>query len=223
MRMIVALATVLAIAGTTGCNVESHGHGDNKNVKIATPFGGLQVRTNESAVLAGIGLPVYPGATIVKKNEGDDGAVDLNMSFGSYQFKVKAASYRTPDSPEKVLDFYKKALGRFGSVIQCSHNRPVGMPTHTDEGLTCEDDDHHDGSNHNGNHHDDGNIRINKGDFPGNDSTETDLKAGSRKHRHVVNIHPDGGGSKFGLVSLELPVDFHPNNGDKDYQSEGKQ
>lgn len=213
MRMIAALAMVLAIAGTTGCNIESHGHGDNKNVKIATPFGGLQVRTNESVVVTGIGLPVYPGATIVKKNESDDGAVDLNMSFGSFQFKVKAASYRTPDSPEKVLNFYKKELARFGSVIQCLHDHPVGTPTHTDEGLTCEDDDHHD-SDH---------ININKGDLSDNGNDATSLKVGSKRRRHVVEIHPDGVGSKFGLVLLELPVDFHSDNGDKDPQSERKQ
>jgi hypothetical protein len=213
---IVALAMILAVAGTTGCNIESHGHGDNKNVKIATPFGGMQVKTNESAVVAGIGLPVYPGSTIVKKNQGDDGAADINMSFGSFQFKVKAASYRTPDSPQKVLDFYKKALSRFGSVIQCSHDRPIGTPTHTDEGLSCNDDDHHDG----------GDIQINKGEVQiddNNDSTAIELKVGSKKHRHVVDVHPENGGSKFGLVSLDLPLDFHPNNPDKDDRSEGKQ
>ncbi|MEO6803136.1 MAG: hypothetical protein ABI197_07830 [Granulicella sp.] len=213
MRMIVALAMVLAIAGTTGCNIETHGRGDNKNVKIATPFGGMQVRTNEAVVVTGIGVPVYPGSTIVKKDKGDDGAVDLNMSFGSFQMKVKAASYRTPDTPEKVLGFYKKELARFGSVIQCLHDRPVGMPTHTDEGLTCQDDDHHDGDQ----------VNLDKGDLNDNGNDATELKVGSKRRRHVVELHPDGAGTKFGLVLLELPGDFHSDSGDKGFQSEGKQ
>jgi hypothetical protein len=199
MRTIAALAMILAVAGTTGCNVESNGHGDNKNVKVATPFGGMQVRTNESAVLAGIGLPTYPGATIVKKNQGDDGAADINMSFGNFQFKVKAVSYRTPDSPEKVLAFYKKALDHFGSVIECHNNQPVGTPTHTDEGLACDKDHDH------------------------TDDAKIQLKVGSERHQHIVGITPDNGGSKLALVSLDLPGDLHFGNGDDDRQEERKQ
>ena len=76
----------------------------------------------------GLGLPVYPGAELVKKDK-NNGAADVNMSFGSFQLRVKAASYRTQDSPDQVTAFYRKALGRYGDVIQCQNDKPVGTPT----------------------------------------------------------------------------------------------
>ncbi len=62
------------------------------------------------------------------------------MSFGSFQLRVKAASYRTQDSPEQVAGFYRKALGRYGDVIQCQNDKPVGSPTRTSEGLGCDNE-----------------------------------------------------------------------------------
>ncbi len=183
--ILAAGATLLA----TGCRIENNKQGDRNDVRIATPFGGAQVKTNDPDVLAAIGLPGYPGATLVHKDNGDKdntGAADIHFSFGSFQFRVKAASYRTPDNPEKVLDFYRKALERFGSVIQCRDGKAVGTTLRTAEGLTCSDDDH-------------------KGD----DDSRYTLKAGSRKHQHIVAISEEGGGSKFALVALDLPIDLH--------------
>ncbi len=195
-KQTVTLAVMMAVLSLSGCRVENDKHGDNDNVKIATPFGGMQVKTNDSAVVSGIALPVYPGATLakdVKKNGKDSsGSADINMSFGSFQLKVKAASYRTPDSPESVTAFYRKALGRFGNVIQCNGKHPVGTPVRTAEGLTCDDSSDHDSG---------GNLQ---------------LKAGSKKHQHIVDIDSENGGTKFGLVSLDLPVDFNFNSDDKD-------
>ena len=85
-----------AVALLAGCRVESDKHGDSDDVKIATPFGGMQVKTNDAVVVEGIGLPTYPGAQLVKKDK-DDGSADVNMSFGSFQLRVKAVSYRTGD------------------------------------------------------------------------------------------------------------------------------
>ena len=209
-QTIVAAVLLLAAANMTGCRIDTDKHGDGDNVKIATPFGGMSVKTNQTDTLAGIGLPPYPGAVLVKKqkedNKDEDGAADVNISFGSFQLKVKAASYRTPDSPEKVLAFYKKALGRFGNVIQCEDKRPVGTPTHTAEGLTCDDDKNVQSGD--GNLHLSGKtVQING---TGSDKdTKFQLKAGSKKHQHIVDINPEGSATKFGLVLLDLPTDFH--------------
>ncbi len=170
----------------TGCRIDSNKHGDDDNVKIATPFGGMQVKTNDAAVQSGVGLPQYPGATLVKKDK-DNGAADINMSFGSFQLRVKALSYRTGDSPDKVQAFYRNALARFGDVIECSEDHPVGTPTHTTEGLTCDNEK----ENH---------ITVNE-----DVSSKRELKAGSKQHQHIVAIEPEGGGTKFGLVALDLP------------------
>jgi hypothetical protein len=185
-----------------GCTIDSHKQGDGDNVKIATPFGGMSVKTNDSVVAAGTGLPTYPGAEVVKKqgkDNKDNEAADINMSFGSFQLRVKAISYRTSDSPDKVLAFYRKGLARFGPVIECSNHQPVGTPTVTPEGLDCSEDGDHNQAK----------FKANT-DFSG----KIELKAGSRQHQHLVTIDPDSSGTKFGLVALDLPG--HLSFGDKD-------
>jgi hypothetical protein len=188
---------IAATAMMSGCRIESDKKNGNDNVKIATPFGGMTVKTNDAVVTEGLGLPVYPGAELVKKDK-DNGAADVNMSFGSFQLRVKAASYRSQDSPDKVAAFYRKALGRYGNVIECQNNKPVGTPTRTDEGLTCDNEK----ENH---------IAVNE-DMSG----KMELKAGSKQHQHIVAIDPDGSGTKMGLVALDLPG--HLSFGDKDDQ-----
>ena len=184
MAMAAMAATALLLAG---CQVDSHKDGNSDNVKIATPFGGLQVKTNDSVVLAEIGLPAYPGAQAVKKDN-NNGAADVNMSFGSFQLRVKAASYRTSDPPDKVESFYRDGMKRYGDVIACRDNRPMGTPTRTMDGLTCDSD--HEGHISVDDHHGKGQL---------------ELKTGSRQHQRIVSIEPDGQGAKFGLVMLDLP------------------
>src|SRR5467141_1191040 len=108
-QTVVVVATLIgATALMSGCRIESDKKNGNDNVKIATPFGGMTVKTNDVAVVDGLGLPVYAGAQLVKKYKNNNGAADVNMSFGSFQLRVKAASYRTQDSPEQVTAFYRK-------------------------------------------------------------------------------------------------------------------
>src|SRR5258705_11730078 len=98
---ILIAATVLA----SGCRIESDKRNGNDNVKIATPFGGMTVKTNDAAVVDGLGLPVYPGAELVKKDK-NNGAADGKMNFGSFQLRGKAGNYRTTDSPDQVTASY---------------------------------------------------------------------------------------------------------------------
>ncbi len=195
----VAAGVVLGLAAMIGCKVEENKDGKNDNVSVATPFGGMKVKTSDAGPVEGLGLPVYPGAELVKKNEKDNGSADVNFSFGKFQLRVKAASYKTPDDQDKVTAFYRNALKQYGTVIACNHNQPIGTPTHTDEGLTCSDDDK-------------GKAHAN-----GNDSSsaKVELKAGSKQHQHIVGIEQDGTGTKFGLVALDLPVGF-TGDGDSD-------
>jgi hypothetical protein len=182
-----AAATLIAMAATVGCRIETNKQGSSDNVKIATPFGGMSVKTNEAAVTDGMGLPPYPGAEIVKKKDKDNGAADVNLSFGNFQLRVKAASYRTTDDPAQVAAFYRKALARYGDVIQCASNKPVGLPARTAEGLGCDND------------------KETHLSADGEVSGKMELKAGSKVHQHIVAIDPEGAGTKFGLVALDLP------------------
>jgi len=196
-------AVAVAAMGLTtmmlaGCHVQSDQHGDNDNVKISTPFGGLQVKTNDAATAEGLGLPAYPGAQMLKKDKNDESA-DVEMNFGKLQMRIKTVSYRTNDSSTKVEAFYRTGLQRFGDVIACRDNRPVGAPAQTPEGLTCSSSDNQQ-------------SHYSVDDKPA--KGELQLKAGSRQHQHIVAIQAEGGATKIELVALDLPGKNSFNNDD---------
>jgi hypothetical protein len=190
VKVILIAAAAIAAALATGCQIDSRKSGDAENVKIATPFGDMSVKTNGAVATGGTGIDLYPGAQLEKKEGKDDSAADVNLSFGKFALRVKAVSYETSDSSDKVIAFYKTHLTKFGPAIECSHNRPVGQPEHTPDGLTC-DNDH---ENH---------ITVTD-DIHG----KIELKTGSKQHQHIVAIDPQGAGTKIGLVALDLPGDF---------------
>ncbi len=173
---------------SVGCSiaVNKNKNGDDKNVKIDTPLGGLHV-TSDSTTAADVGLPVYPGAKLSSKKDKDgDKSADIHFGFGDWQFRLKVVKYETSDSQDEVLAFYKKALGRYGDVIQCSGHNAVGSPTVTNEGLTCDDS----GKSHQ--------VNLDMGQS---------LKAGSKHHQHIVGIEKtDGPGTVFSLVEIDLPI-----------------
>ena len=186
-----ALAT-LGLGLLSGCRAESSKDGSGDRIRVATPFGGLQLKTNESATESGIGLPIYPGATLVTRQNGgkdsDNGAADIHLSFGSMNLRVKVLSYQSTDAPADVQRFYRKELGRFGTVIACMKDRPYGEPTRTPEGLTCDKDS--------------------KGSETSASDGALELKAGSEQHQHTVSIEKQGNGTKFALVLVDLPKRF---------------
>ena len=190
----VCILTGLALAmGIAGCriHVDKDADGKEKNVQVDTPFGGVHVNTNQITA-SDLGLPVYPGAEVMKDKDHDKSA-DINMGFGEWTLRVRAVNYATPDPQDKVVAFYKKALGRYGDVITCEGNAPVGTPTTTSEGLTCQDE---------GNH---GNVKIDDKDFGSHGGFQ--LKAGSKRHQHILGIeNPADGKTRFALVALDLPV-----------------
>ena len=102
----------------------------------------MSVKTDESVVASGTGLTPYPGAVLVKKsNDKDTGAADVNMSFGNIHFGVKAISYTSSDSPEKVIAFYRKDMAHFGAVVLCQGDHAVGHASTTPRrGLSCDKD-----------------------------------------------------------------------------------
>lgn len=172
----------------TGCvvKVDKHDSGKQKkdNVSVVTPFGGVHVQSNQTTA-ADLGLPAYPGATVIADNDNDKSA-NVDLGFGPWKLKVKVVNYTTSDPRDKVVDFYRKALGQFGTVIACNGDSPDGKPTATDQGLTC-----------NG-----GKVNMNDA----NVNTGFNLRTGSRHHMRIVAFKDTSGhGTKFALVELVLP------------------
>jgi hypothetical protein len=196
-RLGATLAVLALVASTTGCrvHVEKGANGEDKNVQVDTPFGGVHVNTDQTTA-ADLGLPVYPGAQVVADNDKDKSA-DIRMGFGEWQMRIKVVNYSTPDSEDKVTAFYKKALTRYGDVISCQDDAPVGAPTKTSEGLTC--DEKH------GSH-----VQVNDngtsyGYHSGSNGFE--LKAGSARHQHIVGFQSSAPrNTRFALVALDLPA-----------------
>ena len=187
---IAACATLIAVAALSiGCSisVDKNKNGDDKNVKIDTPLGGLHV-TSDNTTAADVGLPVYPGAKLSTDNDKDhDKSADIHLGFGDWQFRLKVVKYQTSDSSEEVLAYYKKALGRYGLVVQCNGKTAVGSPTVTNEGLSCDDS-----------HGKTENVNL--------DMSQS-LRAGSTHHQHIVGIEKsDAPGTAFSLVEVDLPA-----------------
>ena len=200
-----AVACLALAAGIAGCriHVDKGAKGEDKHVQIDVPFGGIHVNTDQTTA-ADLGLPVYPGAQAAA---GDDNhkSADVHMGFGEWELRVKVVSYSASDSQDKVTAFYKKALTRYGDVISCQDHKPVGTPTTTSEGLTCEDSG---GAN----------VKVDNGGqgYHSGDSG-FEMKAGSKRHQHIVKFESAAPGQcRFSLIALDLPVDSGSTSGSSD-------
>ena len=170
------LSTLLA-----ACSI----HVDDKEkeaqkVDIQTPLANLKVDTSQTSTDNGI--PVYPGAT-ARPAEGDDQhRANVNISAMGFGVKVVANEYVTPDSPEKVKAFYLDKLKKFGSVLECK-----GTGSHRDH--------HGDWNSDQG----DKPVTCGDGNTPG-----WELKTGTEHNQHLVAIKPDGSGTSFGTVLIQI-------------------
>lgn len=151
----------------------------------------LDVHANSHATAEKIGLPVYPGATLYQDK--DNSSADLGLVLNSFHFDLKAVNYITPDAGDKVLDFYRKPLSRYGEVLECLHGKPVGERSKASSGLTCSDEQG-------------GHLDVNGS---ADSSKDHELRAGTPKKFRIVAINDDApaGKTRFGLVYLELPKD----------------
>ncbi|HEY6448910.1 MAG TPA: hypothetical protein VIY53_20825 [Acidobacteriaceae bacterium] len=202
VRILGQAMIVGALLSIVGCHVQvdKGKNGEDKNVKIDTPVGGLHVRADQTSA-SDLGLPVYPGAQVVPDNEGDKSA-DVHMGFGKWQLHIRVVTYQSADPQDKVLAFYKNALGRYGDVLECDGKQPVGTPTMTSEGLTCKEENH---------------VHVNNGpnSTPIEDSGLS-LRAGSQHHQHILAFKTASAGTKFTMVEMQLPGGLDDKSGKPD-------
>ena len=149
----------------------------NDKVDIKTPFANLKVNADEKAVNNGI--PVYPGAHLRPKENGDSHAANIDIGAIGFGLKVIAAEYETDDSPEKVKAFYLDKMKSFGEVLVCNghdSDNNVHISSHKDDAkLNCDDS---------------------KGDG-------WEIKTGRSDNEHLVSIEPHGSGTRFGTVFIQ--------------------
>jgi len=151
----------------------------------------LAIHASDRGSAAEIGLPTYPSAAPVKGTDNDSSA-DLGFALGDTHFRLVVAKYVTPDSPDRVLAFYRKPLSQYGDVLECNQGKPVGGLTVTRGGLTCSDQE-------------DGNATSNGN---ADSSGHRNLRSGSPHLFRIVAIDESNSKStRFVLVYVELPKD----------------
>jgi hypothetical protein len=189
-----AAAFLALVAGLAGCmvRVDKNANGEEKHVQVVTPFGGIHVNADQTTA-SDLGLPVYPGASPVMDKDHNKSA-DVHLGFGDFQFHVRAVSYESSATEAQITAFYKKALGRYGDVITCKGNAPIGTPVATHDGLSCNDNKN-------------GKVQTGDGDY-GVNQNNLQLKAGSRRHQHILGFEDqENGKTRFSLVALDLPAE----------------
>ena len=101
----------------------------------------------------------------------------MNISSSLFGLKVVALNYQSDDPSDKVLSFYRKEMGKYGKVLDCTGG--FNMNFHhrdKDAEVTCDD---HSGSGH---------------------EYKEELKVGTENNQRIVAIKPRNNGTEFTLV-----------------------
>ena len=128
-----------------------------------------------------VGLPIYPGARLHKDKDDDTASTKMGLWGGSVEFKLAIVKLESNDPAEKVAAFYKKALAKYGPVLDCTN---VAGPA---------DDDKDDSS---------GKLQCDS-DKP--EAGTTLFKSGSKEKEHIASIKTNGNGSLIDLVFVQVP------------------
>jgi hypothetical protein len=178
-----ALCGVICSAGLSAAGQEKDKTG--VNVTVTSKDGsesGLVISARATAKEAG--LPLYPGAIPHKDEKNDSSAANLGLWGSTFGFKLVVLKMESSDSPEKVAAFYQKALGKYGTVLNCSNSSKAQSDkdkSNNSNKLIC-DDDH-------------------------GDAGELVFKAGTKEKQHLVSVKPNGTGCTFNLLYIEARSD----------------
>jgi hypothetical protein len=173
--LMVASASIL-LQPACSVNVKKEKNGDEKQVDIRTPMGGIHV--SKEADPQDIGIAIYPGARLKEKDDsGNDKSANVNISGFGYGIKVVALEYESNDAPSKVVAYYQDQLKKFGNVLVCH-------TTHLDVNTDLKD-------------HDNGSHELT---CEGSTGVDIELKVGTKENQHIVAVEPQGSGSSFSLV-----------------------
>jgi hypothetical protein len=141
---------------------------------------GAGITFSKQATSKEVGLPVYSGAKPHKDEKDDSPSVQMGIWGSAFGFKLAVMKLESSDAPEKIAEFYKKALSKYGTVLNCSE--PSQKPNAKDSNkLECGDD------------------KPEKGGLL--------FKAGTKEKQHLVAIQSNGQGSLFQLVYVEARGD----------------
>jgi len=171
----VALGTILSACSIS---TKKESNGEDKKVDIKTPFAEIHVGSDTTAQDAGFDL--YPGAH-PKQEDNDKHRANIQIGGKDFGVRVIAATYLTEDPPQKVIDFYRKDLAKFGKVLEC----PKGLKEN----------------------HDKDNSQLSCDESGKTEAGKMDLAVGVPEKQHVVSVKPNGGGTEFSTVFVQVKGD----------------
>ncbi len=132
---------------------------------------------SQDASAKDVGLPLYPGSKpAADKDKSDSHSANMGLWLGGTGFQLVVVKMQTADSPEKVAAYYRKALAKYGTVVDCTNPPSQADEKRTPNSITCDDD---------------------KADAGG-----MLFKAGTKEVQHLVSVNRDGGSTIYSLVYL---------------------
>ncbi len=173
----ISAATLLIFAAGNARSLHAQGDQSKKSGDL-----NASIKISGEATAKDLGLPLYPGAKPQKDTKDDSSAANLGLWGNSFGFKLVVLKMESADAPDKVAAFYRKALAKYGPVLDCS-NPPASKPSDKSQDedksnkLTCGDD---------------------KPD-PGGQL----FKSGSKEKQHIVAVKGSAPGTTFQLLYLE--------------------
>jgi hypothetical protein len=144
----------------------------------ASRAAGLDIHADADAT--DVGLPAYPGAVKQPDHDGDGSGFQFGAWGQSFGIKLAMVSYRSDDDVDKVAAFYRAAMARYGTVVDCSRNvkQPdAGRKADKDGPVACDSDTASPGG------------RL--------------FKVGSNRSQRVFNAKPAPDGTRFELVQID--------------------
>ncbi len=171
------LAVVLVL-GLSACSVSTQKDSNGEDKKVDVKMPGLEVHVGSDSGAQDAGISNYPGAR-AKQESNDKHRANISIGGEDFGLKVIAATYESDDPPQKVIDFYRKDLKKYGNVLEC----PKGLKENKEHGepgeLRCDD----------------------KGT---EEAGKLDLAVGIPERQHIVSVKPSGKGTEFSTVFVSV-------------------
>jgi hypothetical protein len=145
-------------------------------VAVAQEQRGAGITMSADADAKDIGLPLYPESRRHIDKDSDSPGVNFGLWGGGSGFKLAVLKMESDDSMDKVAEYYRKKLAKYGRVLDCSHATGADNSDKNDKQLTCEDN------------------KPEKGGLL--------FKSGTKADQHIVAIQPAATGSLYQLVHL---------------------
>ena len=167
MHVARSLVVALLVFSVGACSAEDSGssHGIEASVRI-----------NDEATAEDVGLPAYPGSKLYKEPGESSSGANVGLSTPLFGLKVAAVKLESADEPEQVARFYRKALSKYGDLLDCSDG--AATTEKASEGLKCDPTD--------------------------SDEHRIVYKVGTKNNQRIVAIKPHGKGARFDLVHVSI-------------------